>query len=127
MSSGHGARTNGIPLSLQANTFVDLMRAEGYRAALVGMCHFQNMFDGKPERLPASFLDRRQGAMSEFSEARKPVAGDDLDRPAVATCGSGVTACVLALGLHLLGHDGYAVYDGSRTEWGGREDTPVEP
>ena len=52
--------------------------------------------------------------------------GVDLDRPAVGTCGSGVSACVLALGLHLLGHEDYAVYDGSWTEWGGRSDTPVE-
>lgn len=52
--------------------------------------------------------------------------GVDLDRPAVGTCGSGVSACVLALGLHLLGHEEYAVYDGSWTEWGGHPDTPVE-
>lgn len=52
--------------------------------------------------------------------------GVDLSRPAVGTCGSGVSACVLALGLHLLGHDDYAVYDGSWTEWGGHQDTPVE-
>ena len=52
--------------------------------------------------------------------------GVDLSRPAVGTCGSGVSACVLALGLHLLGHEEYAVYDGSWTEWGGRSDTPAE-
>jgi thiosulfate/3-mercaptopyruvate sulfurtransferase len=43
-----------------------------------------------------------------------------------ATCGSGVSACVLAFALHLLGHRQFAVYDGSWTEWGGRSDTPVE-
>ena len=36
-----------------------------------------------------------------------------------------ITACVLALGLHLTGRHDVAVYDGSWTEWGGREDTPV--
>jgi thiosulfate/3-mercaptopyruvate sulfurtransferase len=53
-------------------------------------------------------------------------AGVDLDRPVVTSCGSGVTACVLALGLYLLGHDKVAVYDGSWSEWGGRKDTPIE-
>jgi thiosulfate/3-mercaptopyruvate sulfurtransferase len=52
-------------------------------------------------------------------------AGVDLKRPIVTSCGSGVTACVVALGLYLLGRDDVAVYDGSWTEWGGRADTPV--
>jgi thiosulfate/3-mercaptopyruvate sulfurtransferase len=49
----------------------------------------------------------------------------DPDRPIVASCGSGVTACVLALGLYLIGRKHAAVYDGSWTEWGGRKDTVV--
>ena len=53
-------------------------------------------------------------------------AGIDLARPVVTTCGSGITAAALALGLHLAGHRTVAVYDGSWTEWGGRNDTPVE-
>jgi thiosulfate/3-mercaptopyruvate sulfurtransferase len=44
-------------------------------------------------------------------------AGIDLDRPTVATCGSGVTAAVLAFGAHLLGRE-MALYDGSWSEWG---------
>ena len=58
---------------------------------------------------------------------RFEAAGVDLARPVVTTCGSGVTACILALGLDLLGHRDVAVYDGSWTEWGGRNDTPIEP
>lgn len=50
-------------------------------------------------------------------------AGIDLDRPVVATCGSGVTAAVLLFGLHLLGRGG-ALYDGSWSEWGADPDTP---
>ncbi|WP_394762786.1 3-mercaptopyruvate sulfurtransferase [Phenylobacterium sp.] len=52
-------------------------------------------------------------------------AGIDLDQPIVTTCGSGVTASVVALALARLGRDRAAVYDGSWTEWGGLADTPV--
>jgi thiosulfate/3-mercaptopyruvate sulfurtransferase len=52
-------------------------------------------------------------------------AGLDPERPVVATCGSGVSAAVLALALYRLGRRDAAVYDGSWTEWGGRADTPV--
>lgn len=54
-------------------------------------------------------------------------AGIDLARPVVTSCGSGITACVLAFGLHLIGHRDVAVYDGSWAEWGLPGDTPVEP
>lgn len=54
------------------------------------------------------------------------IAGVDLGKPITTTCGSGVTASVLALALHLVGSSQVAVYDGSWTEWGGRNDTPVE-
>ncbi len=57
---------------------------------------------------------------------RFAASGIDASRPVVTTCGSGVTACVLALGLHLIGRDDVAVYDGSWTEWGSRDDTPIE-
>ncbi len=53
-------------------------------------------------------------------------AGVALDRRIATTCGSGVTACVLALGLDRVGRPDVAVYDGSWTEWGGRDDVPVE-
>jgi thiosulfate/3-mercaptopyruvate sulfurtransferase len=53
-------------------------------------------------------------------------SGIDLARPVVASCGSGVTACALAFGLHLLGHPAIAVYDGSWAEWGLPGDTPIE-
>jgi thiosulfate/3-mercaptopyruvate sulfurtransferase len=53
-------------------------------------------------------------------------AGVRLDRPVVASCGSGVTACALVFALHLIGHPGAAVYDGSWSEWGLPGDTPIE-
>jgi thiosulfate/3-mercaptopyruvate sulfurtransferase len=57
--------------------------------------------------------------------ARLAEAGVDGSRPVVTSCGSGVTACILTLGLRLAGLPEGAVYDGSWTEWGGRADTPV--
>ncbi|XP_047315667.1 thiosulfate/3-mercaptopyruvate sulfurtransferase 2-like [Impatiens glandulifera] len=51
--------------------------------------------------------------------------GINVEKAVVTSCGTGVTACVLALGLHRLGNSDVAVYDGSWTEWGGDQDTPV--
>ena len=53
-------------------------------------------------------------------------AGADSTRAVTTTCGSGITACILGLGLHLIGREDWAVYDGSWTEWGGSDDTPIE-
>ena len=50
-------------------------------------------------------------------------AGIDLSKPLVTTCGSGITASVLAFGAHLLGNEA-ALYDGSWSEWGGDPSTP---
>jgi thiosulfate/3-mercaptopyruvate sulfurtransferase len=51
--------------------------------------------------------------------------GVDLSKPISASCGSGVTACVIALAGYLVGKEDIAVYDGSWTEWGSRHDTPI--
>ncbi len=53
-------------------------------------------------------------------------AGLDPKRPVVTTCGSGITAAVLALALELTGHRDYSVYDGSWSEWGLAGETPVD-
>jgi thiosulfate/3-mercaptopyruvate sulfurtransferase len=78
--------------------------------------------------LPYETLYRPDGTLRPPDELRDAVtaAGVDLAGPVVTTCGSGVTASVLALALYLLGRRDVAVYDGSWSEWGARSDTPVE-
>ena len=62
----------------------------------------------------------------EETRAIFEAAGVDLTKPVATTCGSGVTACVLTLALHRLGHTRNAVYDGSWVEWGAYDDLEVE-
>ena len=51
--------------------------------------------------------------------------GVDLRAPIITSCGTGVTAAILMLALEKLGSRQVASYDGSWTEWGGRDDAPV--
>lgn len=53
-------------------------------------------------------------------------AGLDFDRPVTISCGSGLTACILALGLNKIGKDDWRVYDGSWDEWGRDHKLPIE-
>jgi thiosulfate/3-mercaptopyruvate sulfurtransferase len=94
-----GLRSGHIPGSVCV-PYLDLIRPDGTLA-------------------PADVLRRR------FAQAGVGAPGD---RRSIATsCGSGVTACTLALALYEIGMPEVSVYDGSWTEWGGRADTPVEP
>ena len=53
------------------------------------------------------------------------VAGVDFNKPAITTCGSGVTAAVLSLGLERIGKTDHSLYDGSWSEWGMFPTVPV--
>jgi thiosulfate/3-mercaptopyruvate sulfurtransferase len=77
--------------------------------------------------LPYASLVDADGLLLSPDEltARLQGAGIDPTRPVVATCGSGTSACTVLFALHLLGHEGTALYDGSWSEWGGRADVPL--
>jgi len=73
-------------------------------------------------------LDAGDAALADAGAIRRAFAdaGVDPARPVIATCGSGITACTLALALAAIGAERAAVYDGSWTDWGSRADAPVE-
>jgi thiosulfate/3-mercaptopyruvate sulfurtransferase len=81
----------------------------------------------RAHNLPWGDLVTPQGTMKSPEEIRAAfeAAGVDLTAPIVTTCGSGVSAALLALALARVGRGDVAVYDGSWTEWGGLADTPV--
>ena len=76
--------------------------------------------------LPYSELFNADGTWKDKASLRAiyEEAGIDLSKPVVTTCGSGITACVLLFGMHLLGKHDVALYDGSWTEWGADPGTP---
>lgn len=76
--------------------------------------------------VPATALSR-EGVLLPLDELRQvfETAGVDLERPVVTSCGSGVTAAVVTLALESLGHTDNRLYDGSWSEWGSRQDTPI--
>lgn len=78
--------------------------------------------------LPYDALVNADGTLKAPEELKKAfeTAGVDFAKPVATTCGSGVTASILALALELLGHERVAVYDGSWSEWGADETLPVE-
>lgn len=88
---------------------------------------------GRAGHIPGSLNLYFGAVLNEDGTMRAPeqirqlfeMAQVDLNKPVVTTCGSGVTACILALGLATAGYERAAVYDGSWTEWSLTPDTPV--
>lgn len=74
-----------------------------------------------------SDLLNKDGTMKPVAELREVFtsAGVDLSKPAITTCGSGVTAAVLSLALERMGKRDHALYDGSWSEWGAFSTLPV--
>ena len=77
--------------------------------------------------VPIASLINDEGGIRSLDDIAKAVEAGGIDPalPVITTCGSGVTACGLALGLALLGNENVRVYDGSWSEWGA-SDAPIE-
>jgi thiosulfate/3-mercaptopyruvate sulfurtransferase len=78
--------------------------------------------------VPFSRLINKDGTLKSPHELERVFgeAGVDLGKPIVASCGSGITASVVALALAEIGHRRAAVYDGSWSEWGADPSLPIE-
>ena len=77
--------------------------------------------------VPYTTILNGDGTLKSVAELRTVfvAAGVDLTKPAITTCGSGVTAAILSLALERIGHRNHALYDGSWAEWGMYDDLAV--
>ncbi|WP_054008211.1 3-mercaptopyruvate sulfurtransferase [Cypionkella psychrotolerans] len=80
------------------------------------------------KNVPYSTLLNPDGTMKSPDALRSlfEAAGVNLAKPAITSCGSGVTAAILSLALERIGHRNHALYDGSWAEWGMYDDLAVE-
>ncbi|SHG91459.1 3-mercaptopyruvate sulfurtransferase [Cognatishimia maritima] len=113
---------------LQDKVIIDARAAERFRGEAAepreGMRsgHIPNS-----RNVPYSTLLNADQTMKSPEETRAifEAAGVDLSKPAITTCGSGVTAAILVLAMERLGKTDHALYDGSWTEWGAFPTVPI--
>jgi thiosulfate/3-mercaptopyruvate sulfurtransferase len=120
----------------------DMMTAVQAKRPQIADARAKGRFEGKePELRPVPRLGHMPGAcnvpyaklvnedatMKSAAELRAAFegAGINPEKPVITTCGSGVTACILALGLSVLGNEYAAVYDGSWAEWSAATSAPA--
>ena len=129
-ASLRAARLRGIGDMLAGGELVLDARAPGRFAGTVPepRAHLPSGHIPGSRNLPFGTLVRPDGTMLDPPALRDAfaAAGVDGTRPVVTSCGSGVTAAVLTLGLVQAGFGPGALYDGSWTEWAGRPDTVKE-
>lgn len=123
------------------NDFHDVLKAIENRDAIVLDARAENRFKGLVEEprkglrsghIPASIsfpyskliTDNKMISKEKISEVFTQIINND--KPLIFSCGSGVTACTLALGAEIIGLKNISVYDGSWTEWGSNLKLPIE-
>lgn len=79
------------------------------------------------KNVPFGRLFHPDGTMKDPDALRAAFqeAGVDLAKPAITSCGSGITAATLSLALERIGHRNHSLYDGSWTEWGSFPDLNI--
>ena len=79
------------------------------------------------KNIPYTVLLNADGTMKDADALRAvfSAAGVDMTKPAITTCGSGVTAAIISLALERIGHRDHSLYDGSWSEWGMYDDLRV--